>query len=239
MAINHYLPEGYRRQRGIRPELHTGNRLMFITHETPRIPLPQQVEGLLEGGCAWIQLRMKEGLRDETAEEVVRLCEQASQPVDLCIDDQVDFALKHRATAVHVGKKDMPVPEVWTHVEAALDDRQRFFVGATANTFEDIRRAVEAGASYIGLGPFRFTQTKKNLSPILGLEGYRRLVGQCREAGWDIPIFAIGGIGLADVKGLMQTGVDGLAVSGSILQAASLPCATAAFLEEIQTYHQS
>ena len=151
-------------------------------------------------------------------------------------DDQVDFALRHGATAVHVGKLDMPVPEVWDHVEAQLSADRCFYVGATANTFEDIRRAVEAKASYIGLGPYRFTETKKNLSPILGLEGYRRIVGQCREAGWNIPIFAIGGIEQQDVKQLMQTGIDGIAVSGAILGAVSLSDATRRLIETIQTY---
>ena len=236
MAIIYHIPNEQLRQRGLHPRLQANNRLMFITHETAQHSIPEQVEAVLDGGCGWIQLRMKNGLRDEVAQQVVHLCQQAPHPVDLCIDDQVDFALHHGATAVHVGKLDMPVPEVWDHVEAQLSADRCFYVGATANTFEDIRRAVEAKASYIGLGPYRFTETKKNLSPILGLEGYRRIVGQCREAGWNIPIFAIGGIEQQDVKQLMQTGIDGIAVSGAILGAVSLSDATRRLIETIQTY---
>ena len=87
------------------------------------------------------------------------------------------------------------------------------------NTFEDIVEADRQGASYIGLGPYRFTETKKNLSPILGLEGYKRIMEQCREAGLKIPIFAIGGIRYEDIAPLMSTGITGIAVSSAITQA--------------------
>ena len=104
MAIIYHIPNKQLRQRGLHPRLQANNRLMFITHETAQHSIPEQVEAVLEGGCGWIQLRMKNGLRDEVAQQVVHLCQQAPHPVDLCIDDQVDFALRHGATAVHVGK---------------------------------------------------------------------------------------------------------------------------------------
>lgn len=76
-----------------------------------------------------------------------------------------------------------------------------------------------AGADYIGCGPFRFTTTKKNLSPVLGLEGYRNIVSRMKEAGINLPIVAIGGIAFEDIPAIMQTGVSGIALSGSILRA--------------------
>ena len=92
-------------------------------------------------------------------------------------------------------------------------------IGGTANTFEDIREHFHASANYIGLGPFRFTTTKEKLSPVLGIDGYRRIMQQVREAGIDIPVVAIGGITSADVSALMQTGIAGIALSGAILRA--------------------
>lgn len=94
-----------------------------------------------------------------------------------------------------------------------------FLIGATANTFEDICHAARLGASYIGLGPFRFTQTKKKLSPILGLDGYKRILEQCREAGITLPVYAIGGIEIEDIPALMKTGITGIAISGTIIRA--------------------
>ena len=107
----------------------------------------------------------------------------------------------------------MPVSEAWRRI-IEKGQEELFLVGATANTFEDILKADREGASYIGLGPYRYTETKKNLSPILGLEGYRKIIGQCREAGLEIPIFAIGGIEFEDIAPLMETGIEGIAVSG-------------------------
>ena len=140
------------------------------------------------------------------------------------------------ATACHLGKNDMPLDIAWEVLKDKLDSNAIFYIGATANTFEDIRLAVERGASYIGLGPYRFTGTKKNLSPILGLEGYRKIIAQCKEAGIDIPIFAIGGITLEDVGPLMETGITGIAVSGAIINAPDPVEETRRFIEEINKY---
>lgn len=74
-----------------------------------------------------------------------------------------------------------------------------FIIGGTANTFEDVQMHYQAGADYIGCGPFRFTTTKKNLSPILGLEGYKAIVSQMKTAGINLPIVAIGGITYDDI----------------------------------------
>lgn len=240
MAVNFYLQDGYRRIRGMYPELNENNRLMFITHRTPKYTECDEARMVLEGGCSWIQLRMKEGIVKETAHAVYKICQETCErKVDLCIDDDVWCAVDHCATAVHLGKKDLPIPAVWEIIDQQLGPDERFYVGATANTFADIQKAVKEGASYIGLGPYRFTKTKQNLSPILGLEGYRTIVKLCREAGYHIPIFAIGGIELDDVRELMQTGIAGIAVSGAILQAPNPVEMTRAFICEINTYHKS
>lgn len=114
---------------------------------------------------------------------------------------------------MHLGKHDMPV------AEARRLLGNGFIIGGTANTFDDVKMHYEAGADYIGCGPFRFTTTKKNLSPILGLEGYRRIVSQMKEAGINLPIVAIGGITREDIPAILQTGITGVALSGTILRA--------------------
>ena len=74
---------------------------------------------------------------------------------------------------------------------------------------------------YFGCGPFRFTSTKKNLSPILGYEGYKEILRKMRDANIRIPLVAIGGIAKEDIPGLLKCGVDGIALSGSILRASN------------------
>ena len=65
-----------------------------------------------------------------------------------------------------------------------------------------------AGADYLGIGPFRFTTTKKNLSPVLGLKGYSSILSQMKEANIEIPVVAIGGITYEDIPAILHTGVD-------------------------------
>jgi thiamine-phosphate pyrophosphorylase len=88
--------------------------------------------------------------------------------------------------------------------------------GGTANTLEQVLQRVEEGCSYIGLGPFRFTTTKEKLSPIIGLQGFKKIMDKLNEQRISMPVYAIGGIDLKDVKDIMQTGVYGVAVSGII-----------------------
>ena len=129
------------------------------------------------------------------------------------IDDHVDLALRVGADGVHLGKNDMPVSE--TRRLAGAD----FIIGGTANTFEDVQRLAAQGADYIGCGPFRFTTTKKKLAPMLGIEGYKRILSQMKGCGITLPLVAIGGITCGDIPQLMAAGVSGIALSGSVLRA--------------------
>lgn len=138
------------------------NRLMLITHRTERYTELDEIRMALEGGCSWVQLRMKEGMDRETARAAKELCDnEKGRPVVFCVNDHVGIALECGATACHLGKKDTPVDVAWEMAQDRLAPDRPFYIGATANTFEDIRLAVARGASYIGLGPYRFTGTKR------------------------------------------------------------------------------
>ena len=188
--------------------------LQFITHFTEKYSYYDSARMALEGGCRWIQLRMKDASPEEVEQDALRvqaLCR--TYHATFIIDDHVELVKKLHADGVHLGKHDMPV------AEARRLLGNGFIIGGTANTFDDVKMHYEAGADYIGCGPFRFTTTKKNLSPILGLEGYRRIVSQMKEAGINLPIVAIGGITREDIPAILQTGVTGVALSGTILRA--------------------
>ena len=92
---------------------------------------------------------------------------------------------------------------------------------APAGSMESLIAAINNGADYIGLGPFRFTTTKDNLSPILGIDGYDRIIKECKKNNINIPIYAIGGIRLDDLKSLKNTNVFGLAISSIILDSSN------------------
>lgn len=188
--------------------------LQFISHHNGRYSYLDSIRLALDGGCRWVQLRMKEAT-DEEARNVAlkaqRMCAEAG--AKLIIDDRVALVKELQADGVHLGKNDMPIAEA----RALLGSG--YIIGGTANTFDDVKAHAKAGADYIGCGPFRFTTTKKGLAPILGLQGYRDIVRQMAEAGIRLPIVAIGGITAADIPTIMQTGVTGVALSGTVLNA--------------------
>lgn len=220
----------------VMPEFTGDNRLMFITHKTSEYDEIEEVKMAIEGGCSWVQLRMKEHYDKLVARKCRLLCGEAGREVVFCVNDYPAGALEAGATACHLGKNDIAIDEAWKIVDEKLMPSQTFYIGATANSFEDIKLSCSLGASYIGLGPYRYTTTKSKLSPILGLEGYREIVSNCRAEGINIPIFAIGGITLEDVGPLMETGVTGLAVSGAIINADDPVAQTRRFIEEINKY---
>lgn len=188
--------------------------VQFITHYTETISYLDSVRIALAGGCRWVQLRMKNATVDEIrpiALEAQRLCREAG--ATFVLDDHVWLTKEIGADGVHLGKNDMPIDE------ARKILGEKFIIGGTANTIDDIRTHVARGANYIGCGPFRFTTTKEKLSPTLGLEGYRQITQTMREEGLSLPIVAIGGITKEDLPALKSTGVTGIALSGSILRA--------------------
>ena len=188
--------------------------VQFITHRNERFGYVDGARMALEGGCKWIQLRMKGATDDEVraaAAAIQPLCKQ--HEAVFVIDDRVALAKELKADGVHLGKNDMPVGEA-RHVLG-----EDFIIGGTANTFEDIERLHREGADYIGCGPFRFTTTKQNLAPVLGLDGYFTLVNRMSAAGILLPVVAIGGIRFEDIPDIMRTGVRGIAVSGAVLGA--------------------
>ena len=190
-------------------------QLQFITHHNDRYSYIDSARIALEGGCRWIQLRMKEvseELLEETALMVQKMCREHG--ATFIIDDNVALVKRIGADGVHLGKRDMPIAEA----RKILGDD--FIIGGTVNTFEDIANALHtAPPDYFGCGPYRYTTTKQNLAPTLGIEGYGAIVEQMRKHNISIPIVAIGGIGKEDIPAILACGVSGIALSGSILNA--------------------
>lgn len=187
--------------------------IQFITHYTEKYSYLDSVKLALEGGCKWIQLRMKDAAVGEIRPVAVKVQEMCRDyGATFIIDDHVDLVKELGADGVHLGKNDMPIDK------ARLILGKDFIIGGTANTFDDVRKHYANGANYIGCGPFRFTTTKKGLAPVLGLEGYSNIIRKMRQAGIDLPVVAIGGITLEDIPQIMLTGVSGIALSGTVLR---------------------
>lgn len=185
--------------------------LQYITAPKEGMTLCEQVEAVCQGGMRWIQLRMKGASLAEMlceGRKVKEICRR--HRALFIINDRVDVARLLEADGVHLGKEDM---DPW---EARRILGPGKIVGATCNTWDDILLRQKQQVDYIGLGPYAFTTTKEKLSPVLGLEGYRFLLGRIQENKTSIPVFAIGGITETDIPPLMQTGIQGIALSGLI-----------------------
>jgi thiamine-phosphate pyrophosphorylase len=200
------------------------SRLHYIT------TTPLLAEQACSGGVDWVQLRLKnisyEAYR-EIALEAQAICKQYN--ATFIINDNVQLALEIGADGVHIGKEDMR-PE-----EARALLGEGFIIGCTANTADDVIQLSAMPIDYIGLGPFRFTNTKEKLSPVMGLEGYKKVFASVQETSRDIPpVIAIGGITENDIAELMTTGVYGIAVSGAISNAADVSKAAGIFKESVE-----
>ncbi len=205
--------------------------LQFITHSNDRYDHYTAAQAALEGGCRWVQLRMKDSPLAEIEAMGVRLSALCkSYDATFIIDDHVELVKPTDADGVHLGKNDMRPDEARTLLG------EHAIIGGTANTFADIVELHKQGVDYIGLGPYRFTATKKNLSQLLGIEGYREILAACRADGIELPIVAIGGIVCSDIADILASGVTGIALSGTILNASSPQAETAAVLQEIDKY---
>jgi thiamine-phosphate diphosphorylase len=144
-----------------------------------------------------------------TAREIQVLCRHYGVP--LIINDNVEVARDIGADGVHLGKEDMSP----TLARQLLGDA--VLIGRTCNTREDLRAALAQPIDYVGIGPYRFTQTKERLAPILGIEGYRDL----QLADYPLPAYAIGGIRPDEAPLFDALGIYGIAMSGALIRAIS------------------
>ncbi|KAJ7084353.1 thiamine biosynthetic bifunctional enzyme Thi4 [Mycena belliarum] len=177
----------------------------------------ETLEQALLGGVTVVQIREKTSDTAEflqLAQESKTLCDRYEIP--LIINDRIDIALAVNARGVHLGQSDMPIGIARRLMPAGS------IIGISCNSLDEVRRARDAGADYIGLGAVWETQTKRLTKPPIGVRG----LGVMLEAldGSDIKAVAIGGIKSTNLARLMhgswsQTnhGLDGVAVVSDIV----------------------
>ncbi|WP_282117966.1 thiamine phosphate synthase [Maribacter aquivivus] len=174
---------------------------------TPKEHL-ENIQKACSSGAELVQFRLKNQPEKVVLETAQRAREiTAKFQALLIINDHYKIAAAIKADGVHLGKLD----SCPTTARKELASWQ--LIGGTANTLENCKTLIHKKVDYIGLGPFRFTKTKENLSPVLGINGYLTILEELKKA---IPVIAIGGIVIDDVSALMKTGIHGIAVSGEI-----------------------
>ena len=184
------------------------SKLHYISQgNTPEEHL-ENIQKACASGAEWVQLRLKNTSEKTVLETAIKAREiTAFFQTRLIINDHYKIAKEVKADGVHLGKKDT-CPSIAKKELYAWQ-----LIGGTANTLEDCKKLIEKKVDYIGLGPFRFTKTKENLSPILGINGYLTILEELKT---ETPIIAIGGIEVDDILDLMMTKVYGIAMSSTI-----------------------
>jgi thiamine-phosphate pyrophosphorylase len=197
--------------------------LHCLTRDNSPLTHLEQAKQLLDAGANWLQLRQKRGTEQEklqTAIAVAKLCQEYR--AILIINDSPQICLESGANGVHLGLSDYPI------YEARKLLGKDAIIGGTVNTQLQALQRVTENCDYIGLGPWRATQTKENLSEILGETGIKKII----DMDLKIPIIAIGGIALRDVNKILSLGVQGIAVSSGIVAAKNIKKAFSLYLEE-------
>lgn len=207
--------------------------LQYITNTDCSVSIKDQVKAVLDGGGRWIQVRMKDASDEEISKvvkEIMPMCLETE--AFLILNDRVELAKELNVGGVHLGRCDMLPSKARMILGAAA------VIGVTANTFDDVLGVRALDIDYIGIGPFRFTETKKNLAPVLGLDGIKEICDRMQEQEILIPRVAVGDVKYDDVPDLMKAGVNGVAVSGAIAFAKDITAETRRFVDLLAVYEK-
>lgn len=96
------------------------------------------------------------------------MCEEYGVP--LIINDRIDVALAVDADGVHLGRTDIPA-----HVAQRLLPPGKI-IGVSCNNVNHVKKAVEDGVDYVGIGAVWATNTKQLTSPVLGVRAVGKLL---------------------------------------------------------------
>lgn len=184
-------------------------------HWLDKRTLKEVVKESLDGGVTFVQLREKTLEDDkflEEAKELKQLCKEYNVP--FVINDNVDIAIAMDADGVHVGQSDMEAGNVR---EKLGPDK---IIGVSAQTVEQAVLAEQRGADYLGVGAVFPTGSKDDAVEV----SHETLKAICEAVS--IPVIAIGGISVGNVKELAGSGIVGIAVISAIYAAKDIKKAT-------------
>lgn len=169
--------------------------------------LYKAVEDSIKGGATIVQLREK-FIGDDEFLKIARELQKVTRKynIPLIINDNVKIAKEIDAEGVHIGQSDESLEEA--RKELGKDK----IIGVSVGSVEEAIKAEKGGATYLGIGTVFFTGSKKDINEPLGLEKLEEI-----RKSVNIPSVAIGGIHLNNVKDVMKTGVNGVAVISEIL----------------------
>lgn len=163
----------------------------------------EQIRALAEAGCRFAQIREKSAATRVIYEEVLNALEIANaHGLKLIVNDRVDVAIAAKAHGVHLGQDDLPPAEARKLLGGDA------IIGYSTHSVEQAVLASNMPIDYLAIGPVFATTTKENPDPVVGLDGIR----QVRDAIGDLPLVAIGGIGINNLAEVLAAGAGSVAI---------------------------
>jgi thiamine-phosphate pyrophosphorylase len=182
---------------------------------------------LCDGGSDLIQLRAKNSSPDEIramAGKILPVTRRAK--VGLVINDQLEIARELGAEFCHLGQEDF-FDAGHKHVSQLSSFNSQLKIGLSTHAPEQAKRALDAGADYIAIGPVFATGTKPTAKAVT-LDYVR-----WAAASVNVPWFAIGGINLKNLEEVLAAGATRICVVSAILNAPDIANACAQFRENL------
>ena len=189
----------------------------------PERPLVEVLKTAAEAGAVLFQYRNKTASMKDAYVEALALRQAAAKAgVLFIVNDRCDLALAVDADGVHLGQGDLP-----------LDLARKVMgpdklIGISTHNSDQVREATAGKPDYLGFGPIFKPSSKQDHDPVVGLEGLRAM-----RSLTSLPVFAIGGIQIDQVREIIHAGADGVAVISAILKAQDLSHVVKAFLAQM------
>lgn len=160
---------------------------------------------LASSGVSMIQLREHKKVIDivEDARKIKFALQGYTVP--FLVNNRADISLEVDADGIHIGQEDISI-----HTARKILGKDKL-IGVSVHSVEEALLAEKEGANYLSFGSIFPSKTKESvIRPTSILRKIKKTVG--------IPVFAIGGITLENMWQVIKEDIDGICVSGDILQ---------------------
>lgn len=204
-------------------------KLYLVTDDKQDIDtLCNVVKEAVKGGVTMVQIREKHGdIRAFIERSIAVRNVLKNSGVPLIINDRVDVALAVQADGVHLGQSDMPANLARQLIGPDM------ILGLSVENETQLREAQDLPVDYLGISAIFSTPTKTNIIKEWGIDGLTKAVKESKR-----PLVAIGGINEANIREIVGTGVDGIALVSAICHAVSPKQASRELLILMDTENQ-
>ena len=166
-------------------------------------------EKAIAGGVDIVQMREKKKSMQELVgigRSIAALCREKG--VMFIVNDYPMLAQRVGADGVHLGQEDMSRFPI-TMARDILGPGKK--IGVSTTSLEQLRKANDSDADYIGFGPV--FQTKLKLNPV-GTEYIKDIIKIAQK-----PVFFIGGIDMSNIGEILDRGGRNIALIRAITEA--------------------